>query len=204
MIDLGQLIATGVPPTQARQFLEPLRAAFERFHIDTRARMAAFIAQAAHESANFTRLEELLYYRTAERLIAVWPRRFAGLGDAAHFIRNPQALANRVYANRLGNGDEASGDGWRYRGRGIFQLTGRANYLAAGVSLGVDYKTSPEVVALPPDAAMTAGWYWATTRLNELADSSQIDEITQRINGPAMLGAVERRSNFDEALRAFA
>lgn len=204
MIELAQLIAAGIAPTQARLFLEPLRAAFARFQIDTRPRIAAFIAQAAHESANFTRLEELLYYRTPERLLTVWPRRFAGLGDAAHFIRNPRALANRVYANRLGNGDEASGDGWRYRGRGIFQLTGRANYLAAGVALGQDYKTHPELVALPTDAALTAGWYWASTHLNELADSAQIDAITERINGPAMLGQVERRSNFDEALRAFA
>lgn len=204
MIDLAQLIAAGIAPTQARIFLQPLTDAFERFEINTRPRMAAFIAQAAHESVGFTRLEESLFYRSPERIVTVWPRRFAGLGDAAHYVRNPQALANHVYANRLGNGDESSGDGWAYRGRGLFQLTGRANYLAAGAALGQDYKHHPELVALPPDAAMTAGWYWASSHLNDLADSAQIDAITERVNGPAMLGQVERRSGFDEALRALA
>lgn len=201
---IADLIAAGIPPTQARLFADPIERAFARFGINTQARKAAFVAQAAHESANFTRLEESLYYRTPERIRAMWPNRVPNLADATKLCRNPEALANRVYANRLGNGDESSGDGWLYRGRGLFQLTGRANYMAAGEALGAPYKAQPELVAHPEHAAMTAGWYWAASGLNDLADSAQIDAITRRINGPAMVAADERRSLFDEALRAFA
>jgi putative chitinase len=201
---IAELIAAGIPPTQARIFAEPIARAFERFAIDSRPRRAAFVAQAAHESANFTRLEESLFYRTPERIRAMWPNRVPSLAEAAKLCRNPRALANRVYANRLGNGDEASGEGWKYRGRGLFQLTGRANYMAAGDALGQPYKAQPEMVAQPEHAALTAGWYWSASGLNELADGAQIDAITRRINGPAMVAADERRSLFDEALRAFA
>lgn len=202
---LAQLIAAGIDPTAARLFAEPLEAAFFRFRIDTAARRAAFVAQAAHESAGFTRLEELLYYRTPERIHAVFKRlRPLGMAELAKLCRNPRGLANKAYANVNGNGDEDSGDGWRYRGRGLFQLTGRANYMAAGDALAQDYKANPEMVALPMHAALTAAWYWAAMGLNEKADSAQIDAITRAINGPAMLAADERRSQYDEALRAFA
>lgn len=200
---IAELIAAGVTPTQARVFAEPLERAFDRFGIDTPIRRAAFVAQAVHESRGFASLEEDLYYRRPERLLAMWPRRFQGYGDAARFLRNPRALANRVYGGRFGNGDEASGDGWRYRGRGLFQLTFKDNYRAAGAALGRPYVEQPELVALPEDAALTACHYWSTRNMNLLADSAQIDEITRRIN-PAMAGADDRRSNFDEALRAFA
>lgn len=203
-IGVAELVACGIAPTQARVFAEPLAAAFARFDISTSARAAAFIAQAGHESSGFARLEESLFYTTPERIRAMWPTRVPSLGDAAALTRNPRALANRVYANRLGNGDESSGDGWRYRGRGLFQLTGRANYMAAGDALGVDYKARPELVAEPAHAAMTAAWYWATIRGNELADTSQIDALTRRINGPGMVGADDRRSRWDAALRGLA
>lgn len=203
-LELVHMIAAGVNPTAARTFLHPLREAFRVFEITSTASVAAFIAQASHESAGFTRMEESLYYRRAETLLNVWPKRFASMADAARYVRNPEALANHVYANRLGNGDEASGDGWTYRGRGMFQLTGRANYMAAGDALRTDYKAQPWLVAEPPDAAFTAAWYWSKMRLSPLADSAQFDEITERINGPAMLGATERRASFDEALRAMA
>lgn len=199
MISLAALIACGLAPTQARQFAEPLAQTFGRFDISTPARVAAFLAQAGHESASFTRLEESLYYTTAERIRAMWPSRVRSFDDAARLTRNPRALANRVYANRLGNGDESSGDGWRYRGRGIFQLTGRANYMAAGDALGVDYKSEPDLVAQPLHACMTAGWYWATIRGNDLADTGQIDALTRRINGPGMVGADDRRSRWTAA-----
>lgn len=114
MIDLARLIAAGIAPTQARVFLAPLSAACARFGISTPARLAAFIGQCAVESGRFTQLEEGLYYTTAERVRAVFPASVLSLGDAARLTRNPQALANRVYAGRNGNGDEASGDGsWR-------------------------------------------------------------------------------------------
>jgi putative chitinase len=134
----------------------------------------------------------------------MWPQRVPTMGDAAKLTRNPQALANRVYADRLGNGNEASGDGWRYRGRGLIQLTGRSNYVAAGDALGTPYVMVPEWVSQPVHAALTAAWFWASNGCNELADSSQIDAITRRVNGPKMVAADERRSMFDEAMRSFA
>ena len=204
MITVATLVAAGIELGPARLFAQPLARACERFGIDTAARAAAFVAQAAHESAGFTRLEENLYYRTAERIRVVWPQTVRSLAEAGQLVRRPQALANRVYANRLGNGDETSGDGWRYRGRGLFQLTGRANYMAAGSACDRPYKDRPDLVAQPDDAALSAAWYWAAAGLNALADSAQIDQITRRINGPAMLAAGERRSRYDEALRAFA
>lgn len=134
--------------------------------------------------------------------MTVFPSTVHSIADAVPLINNPQALASKVYANRLGNGDEASGDGWRYRGRGLFQVTGRTNYMAAGGALGVDLKSHPELVAEPEGAAMTAGWFWSAADCNTLADSSQIDAITRKINGRAMLGAVERRNRFDHTLQA--
>lgn len=202
MLELNQLIACGIGPTQARTFLEPLRRVLVRFEINSPVRIAAFIAQAAHESTDFTRLEENLRYSRPERIMAVFPSTVHSIADAVPLINNPQALASKVYANRLGNGDEASCDGWRYRGRGLFQVTGRTNYMAAGGALGVDLKIHPELVAEPEGAAMTAGWFWSAAGCNALADSSQIDAITRKINGRAMLGAMERHSRFDHALQA--
>jgi putative chitinase len=190
-VDIPALIACGVSPTQARIWADPLGQAMERFHIDSKVRIAAFIAQVAHESMNFTHTEENLYYTRPERIHAIWPSRVPTLADATTLARNPRALANRVYANRIGNGDEASGDGWRYRGRGLIQLTGRANYLRAKNALGFDYVANPDLVAQPEHAAITACWFWDDAGGNELADGSQIDALTRRINGPAMEGEID-------------
>ena len=199
---IAQLIACGVAPTQARLYAEPMEAAMERFGITTRARTAAFIAQVAHESSNFTRVEENLYYTTPERIRAMWPGRVPTLQAASQLTRNPRALANRVYANRLGNGDESSGDGWNYRGRGLIQLTGRSNYHVCGDALGFDYVLMPQLVAEPVHACLTAAWFWASIDGNTLADSGLIDQLTRKINGPAMAGADDRRSRFDDAMLA--
>ncbi len=204
MIDADQLVDCGIDRDVAGQFELPLDAAMTAFTINTSKRAAAFLAQAAHESIGFTRLQENLSYSTPERLMEVFKGRFTGLADAAQYLRQPEKLANRVYANRLGNGDTSSGDGWRFRGRGLFQLTGRANYMAAGDGLGTDYKANPDLVAEPPDAAFTAAWYWAVGNLNAMADVGQIDVITRRINGPAMLGADERRALYQRFLQVLA
>lgn len=203
MITPTQLIAAGIAPTQAKLFSDPLSAACALYDISTPVRIAAFVAQCAHESTSFTALEEGLYYRTPERIRAIWPSRVPSLADATTLARNPQGLANRVYAGRNGNGDTASGDGWRYRGRGLIQLTGRANYAIAAAALGRPYVEQPDLVAQPSDACLTAAHYWTTHGCNALADSSQIDAITRVINGSAMAGAAERRELFREALLAF-
>lgn len=204
MIDVARLIAAGVPPTQARAFAEPLRAACALWGIDTPLRVAAFLAQLMHESARLTRLEESLYYVTPERIRALWPTRVASLDLAARLLRQPERLANLVYAGRNGNGDVSSGDGWAYRGRGLIQLTGRANYTAAQVACNRPYVAEPWRVAEPTDACLTAAWYWHSRGLNTLADSMQVDEITRAINGPAMVAAAERRQMTEEAARALA
>ena len=200
MITLAQLIACDIGPTQARTFVDPLNEAFHAYAIESVPRMAAFIAQAAHESSAFTRLEENLFYTTPERIRAVFPSSIPSLAEAARFVRNPKALANRVYAGKNGNSNEASGDGFRYRGRGLFQLTGLSNYSAAGVK----YLANPDLVTTPLGAALTAGWFWSAGNMNPLADTNSIDAITRKINGRAMLGANERRAAFEENLKALA
>ena len=203
MITVQSLIAAGVQPTQAKQFAPHIEAACQRFEIKTLSQRAAFIAQAMHESRNFTRLEESTYYSTPERIHAVFDRlRAVPLGTlAAAYVKKPQALANLAYANINGNGDESSGDGWRYRGRGLFQLTGRANYMAAGDAAGRPYKEQPELVAQPLDAAMTAGWFWSTSRLNSVLDRGGVDQVSKRVNG-GFNGMVERRELYRRVLES--
>jgi putative chitinase len=204
MITVANLIDAGIAPTQARQFLAPLSAACARFSINTTARIAGFVAQCRVESAGFTALEEGLFYRDPARIMRIWPSRVTTLQQAQSLARNPQGLANVVYANRLGNGDTASGDGWRFRGRGLKQLTGKANYEDASEALARPYVTNPDLVALPEDACMTAAWFWHTNKCNILADSAQWDAITRVVNGPGMLQRDERRQYSDEGVRAFA
>lgn len=142
------------------------------------------MAQMAHESADFTRLKENLNYGAAG-LIATWPSRFdAGL--AAAYARQPEKIANKVYANRMGNGSEESGDGWKYRGRGIIQITGKSNYAACSKALYGDYRLLdiPEVLETDHDVIVrSACWFWNEKDLSKLADDNNINEITKRING---------------------
>lgn len=183
----------------AAEFIGPLNQAFARWDITTSQRIAAFLAQAAHESGELQRLEENLNY-SAEALQRVWPRRF-NAEDAQACARKPELIANRVYADRLGNGNEASGDGWRYRGRGIFQLTGRKNYRECSIAIAGDADTllmNPELLATPTYACESAGWYWAVNGLSDLADRGGFDEITRRING-GMNGAGDRLAYWSRA-----
>lgn len=197
--------AGGASGQDAELFAPHIAAACTRYSIASRRQVAAFLAQAGHESGGFSRLVENLNYTTPQRILAVWPRRFpGGLAEAARFTRSPDRLANRVYANRLGNGDEISGDGARYLGRGLFQLTGRANYMAAASAIGVDYKARPELVALPEHAALTAAWFWSTAGCNALAEAGDFDATTRRINGPAMLGSDDRRKRYAAVLKVLA
>jgi len=203
MITVANLIAAGIEPTQARQFTAPLSAACARFAINTPVRIAAFVGQCGVESALFTRLEENLFYTTPERIRAVFPSTVTSLMDAAKLTRNPKALANRVYANRLGNRDEESGDGWRYRGRGLIHLTGKSNYESAADGLNLPLVTNPEIAAEPAGACMTAAWFWHTNKLNVLADSSQWSSITRAVNGRAMLHASLRQQRTEQGIKAF-
>ncbi len=191
-ISPSQLVAAGVPEGAARRMLPHLLASMRRFEIVGTARAAAFLAQCHVESMAFTRTEEMLLYTSAARLAAVFPSRLPTIAAAQPYVRNPEGLANRVYGGRLGNGPPASGDGWRFRGRGLKQLTGRANYVRAAAALARPYPADPDLVAQPPDAALTAAWFWHQAGCNALADAGDIERITRAINGPARLAAGER------------
>jgi putative chitinase len=181
-----------------------MNSAMSRFDITSNQRMAAFLAQAAHESGQLNMLTENLNY-SAKRIMQVWPKRFPTLQKALLYERNPEKLANYVYAKRMGNGDEASGDGWRYRGRGIIQLSGRGNYRAAGEGTGLNMEGRPELLEKLEGAALAAAWFWKSRGLNELADDRNDDNdiedfitITKRING-GTAGLKERIAFWERA-----
>ena len=194
------LKSMGVGLEEVVLFKEPLNEACAAFEINTPGRVAAFLAQAAHESSKFKQMQENLFYTTPERLMKVFPSRIKTLEDAKTLTKNPRGLANRVYSGRLGNGSIESEDGWNFRGRGLFQLTGRANYQEAAKGLNRPYVEKPDLVGFPIDAAMTAAWFWKSKGCNQLADSHQFSVITQRINGPAMLGHEERMAMYSAVI----
>lgn len=180
------------------EWVDALNSTFERFNISTIQRQAAFIGQCGHECGNFRVLEENLNYR-AETLMKLWPKRFPTLEVANEYARNPKKIANKVYASRMGNRDEASGDGYRFRGRGCIQLTGHANYFHAGKALGVDFVKEPDLVATPQYAALTAGWFWDTHKCNQLADMSDWVALTKKING-GTIGLQDRINHINHAV----
>jgi putative chitinase len=180
------------------KWVDPLNETFKRFDIATPRQQAAFIGQCGHECGHFKMLEENLNYR-AETLMKLWPKRFPSLEFAKQYERNPKKIANSVYANRMGNRDEASGDGYRFRGRGCIQLTGSANYFHAGKALGVDFVMQPELVATPQYAALTAGFFWNTQRLNALAEVLNHTALTKKING-GTIGLDDRIAHTNHAL----
>lgn len=185
--------ATGCSLHEADRWAEPLQDAMERFGILSPLDGGIFLGQVAHESRKFTRVEETLYYTSIDRLRAVWP---TTLGRKANWelkrlLRNPERLANTVYANRYGNGRPETGDGWLYRGRGLIQITFRDNYRACGQALGLDLENMPELLEIPAHAAASAGWFYGTRVPRELREAGDIEGVTRRING-STLGLEDR------------
>jgi putative chitinase len=183
--------------------VDPFNETFERFGIVTPAQQASWIGQCGHECGNFRIMEENLNYRapTLLKLFPQTPKRQWGFTpeSAAAYEKQPQKIANRIYGNRMGNRDEASGDGFRFRGSGFLQLTGMNNFYHAGQALGVDFIMQPELVRTPMYAAQTAGWFWQTHRLNQYADSGDILTMTKRING-GTIGLEDRKKHIEHAL----
>lgn len=156
------------------KWLRPLNDTMRRYEINTPERAAAFLSQVFAESDGLTVLEERLSYSPG-RIAAVWPKRFANAELARPYSRNPEKLANAVYANRLGNGDEASRDGYRFRGRGLIQVTGRVNYEKVGKALDdIDLINMPDTLLEPKFAALSAGAFWSHFQLNECTDFGEI------------------------------
>ncbi len=183
--------------------VDPFNETFERFGIVTPAQQSSWIGQCGHECGNFRIMEENLNYRapTLLKLFPQNPKRVWGFTPetAAAYEKQPQRIANRIYGNRMGNRDEASGDGFRFRGSGFLQLTGMNNFFHAGQALGVDFIMQPELVRTPMYAAQTAGWFWQTHRLNQYADSGDILTMTKRING-GTIGLEDRKKHIEHAL----
>lgn len=175
---------------------EPMRKAA----MTTSRSIAAFLGQCAVESAGFRALEEDLSY-SASRLCQVWPTRFPSEAAAEACALRPEILANRVYAERMGNRDEASGDGWRYRGRGLIQITGRSAYQHFATAMNMTLDQAAEHAATEAGAADSAAWFWSANQLNALANSWSLDLITHKINGGTD-GAAERTRLSEAALKA--
>ena len=179
---------------------EALNKILPDYDIDTPTRVAAFLAQCAHESAGFTALHENLNYR-AETLRKVFPKYFHDDATAQHYASQPnkaESIANRVYANRMGNGNEASGDGFRYCGRGLIQLTGKDNYTRFAESIDTPVEQIPEFLATFEGAIQSACWFWETNNLNQYADSGDIVTMTKRING-GTIGLEDRKKHYEHA-----
>lgn len=198
-LQLQAICQTAAGKAACVQYVEPLNASMAKFGIDSPVRVAAFLAQIAHESQDFTRVSENLNY-SAQGLANTWPSRFAidpkarprspnNLAKTLH--RRPEAIANSVYASRMGNGPESSGDGWKHRGRGLKQLTGKNNHLRCSQALGVDFVAKPELLETPLYAVMSACWFWKDNQLGTYADRGDFEGLTRKVNG-GVIGLKER------------
>ena len=180
------------------QWYSALEQLLDAYEIDTPQRIAAFIAQCAHESGNFVFIKENLNYR-ATSLQATFKKYFPTAALAAQYANQPERIANRVYANRMGNGNEASGDGWRYCGRGLIQLTGKDNYTFFAGSMGISESEAAEYLTTFEGAVQSACWYWEQNNLNRFADSGDIKGLTRAING-GYIGLADRIRHYEHAL----
>lgn len=182
------------------EWCDGLNKILPHYDITTPSRIASFLAQTAHESGKYRVLEENLNYR-ASSLMRVWPKHFPTEEIANEYARQPERIANRAYRNRMDNGDEASGDGWRYRGRGLIQLTGKYNYSKFAESVGMDLADVPEYLESFEGAIAGACWFWDTNKLNRYADAGDIKTMTKRING-GYIGLEDRIHHYHEAMHA--
>lgn len=196
--DQLQKIAPAVG-SRAGEYAAALNAAMSRFGIDTPKRAAHFLAQVVHESGEFTRVRENMNY-SAAGLRTTWPKRFPSMEAAVPFARNPEKIANYVYANRMGNGNERSGDGWRYRGAGWIQLTGKNNHFAAARELAVIGDIG-EWLSTPTGAALSAAWFWHRAGCNRLADAGDVDGVSDLINQGRRTDKVGDAIGYPERLR---
>jgi putative chitinase len=212
---IDQLLAAGIKRDVAERWLPHVQAALARFGINTERQVAAWLAQTAHESGGYTMLVENLNYRAAT-MAACWPKRFAEVGPdgkpkrdakgalipnkfALALERKPEAIANVVYASRMGNGPPESGDGWLMRGRGLKQLTGRDNVTRCGKALGVDLAANPDLLLEPEWASLSAAWFWSVNKCGPIADADDFVGLTKKING-GTIGLPDREKRYKAVL----
>jgi putative chitinase len=206
------LVAAGVK--DPAKWLQAVVETCVEFEINTPQRIAAFLAQTAHESGGYTMLSENLNYKAAT-LAACWPNRFAVLGPdkkpkkengkyvptgvANSIAGKPELIANLVYSSRMGNGPAESGEGWKFRGRGLKQLTGKDNYTRCGNALGLDLVSNPDLLLEPTAAARSAGWFWKANNLSVFADNGDMEGMTKKING-GLIGIEDRKARYAKVL----
>jgi putative chitinase len=183
------------------QWYEAISEILPEYEITTPQRVAAFLAQCAHESGGFVFLKENLNYKAAS-LRRVFPKYFPDDATAARYAGKQEMIANRVYANRMGNGDEDSGDGWRYCGRGLIQLTGKNNYTFFAGSLDIPVEEASEYLQTFEGAVQSACFFWEQNKLNQWADKGDILTLTKRING-GTIGLEDRIRHYEHALHIF-
>ncbi len=212
---IDQLTAAGIKRDVAERWLPHVQNALARFGIESERQVAAWLAQTAHESGGYTMLTENLNYRAATMAVC-WPKRFAVLGPdgkpvkgkdgkltpnkfALALERKPEAIANVVYAARMGNGPTESGEGWKFRGRGLKQLTGRDNYTRCGQALKLDLVADPDLLLQPEGASLSAAWFWSVNKCGPLADADDFVGLTKKING-GTIGLEDRQRRYKAVL----
>ena len=199
-LELLQALCPKTKQTVLAQYVDALNDVAEYYDMyDNPRRVAGFLAQVAHESGGFNFVKENLNYG-AKGLMTTFKKYFPDEGTAKAYERKPEKIANRVYANRMANGDEASGDGYRFCGRGLIQLTGRANYTKFAQDLGISVEETVAYLETPAGAVSSAGWFWDNNNLNQYCDSDDFVTLTKRING-GTIGLEDRQHHYHLALQ---
>ena len=199
-MDLKQALSKHALTANMEKYVPHLTELMQKYGIDTPLRQRHFLAQLLHESAGFSAVRENLNY-SADALLRVFPKYFGNKQMADSYARQPEKIANRVYANRMGNGDEASGDGWRHIGRGLIQTTGKNNYLATSQHIFGDDRLlrQPELLESPQYAVQSAAYYWKQNNINRHADADNIEAVTRAINGG--LNGLDDRKKYYNSLK---
>jgi len=198
-VDLLQQLCPKTKRSVLELYAGPIHEVCEYYDMyDNMNRAAGFVAQIAHESGGFNFVKENLNYG-AKGLMGTFKKYFPNEELAKQYERQPEKIANRVYANRMSNGDEASGDGYRFCGRGLIQLTGRANYTKFAADLGISIEETVAYLETPAGAVSSAGWFWDQNNLNQYCDSNDFVTLTKRING-GTIGLEDRKHHFDIAM----
>jgi len=195
--------ATGCSQANALMYVTHINAATAAYQINTPKRLAGFLSQISAESNGFSQTLESLNYASDIQLHRTFPSFFRTVSQTREYVGSPQKVANLVYGDRLGNGPAASGDGYKYRGRGLIMLTGKTNYETAGKALGQNFVADPNLVTYPEHASMAAAWFWASRGLNTIADSGDVTKMTLTVTGN-INGAEKRERLYNNALRAIA
>lgn len=199
-VDLLQQLCPKTKRSVLELYAEPIHEVCEYYDMyDNLNRAAGFVAQIAHESGGFNFVKENLNYG-AKGLMGTFKKYFPTEDIAKQYERQPEKIANRVYANRMSNGDESSGDGYRFCGRGLIQLTGRANYTKFAADLGISIEETVAYLETPAGAVSSAGWFWDQNNLNQYCDANDFVTLTKRING-GTIGLEDRQHHYQLALK---